>query len=363
MKVKKYRKAKNIIEKRRQKEAKKTKRRNRRQIVLKTVLTLAASAFPIGAKLWLGRKKLTLLTLLWLASLRGNGYNFGGNSSKKQIQTSKQEVHRLHRQFQQLPALQSQIKNQEYKLEEASTKLKEKEIWGEKISVEYSMLENDIDRLTEKLVDTKNEQSELNKKCGEKDQKINNLENKINELELESTKDNLVRNSYTKTVKEKEKIFKELIELSKKKLEILQESSKKLEIELHDKNLEVYRLKYSLDQKIEEFKNYQKVIEKLTSYLELAQTNLQEKTDQLNQNRFEIYSLNTQAKKDLESIEELQEKLTAKEKEFSQFEEELAEVRQELKSLTANLEKKDQLKWVFYAVNQILNYKVFKRFK
>ena len=113
MEIKKYRRAKEIVKKRKDKKAKKIERGNRRQMIFKTILTSVGSAFPFGAKLWLGRKTLTLLTLIWLASIFGRRYNFGGNSSKKEIQRSKQEIHRLHRHFQQLPAFQSQIKNQE----------------------------------------------------------------------------------------------------------------------------------------------------------------------------------------------------------------------------------------------------------
>ena len=60
------------------------------------------------------------------------------------------------------------------------------------------MLENDLERLIQTLGDKKKEQSELNKQCLEKNQKIGNLENKINDLELRSTENNLIMINYTK---------------------------------------------------------------------------------------------------------------------------------------------------------------------
>jgi chromosome segregation ATPase len=369
VKLRSYRRSKKIIKRRKEKDAKRIKGQKYRQRILETILIVAKSAFPIGTKLWLGRKRLTLFTLIWLVSTFGRGYNFGVNSSKNQIQRSKQEIeiNRLQRDFQQLPALQSQIKNQEDQLEKAFNKMEEKEVWGEKLLVEYSMLETDLERLTETLEDIKTEQNNLNFK---KDQKINNLKNQINDVELESIKNNLVDSSNTKSLKKKEKKLKQLVEINKKKLGIIQKDNKKLEKELNDKSLEIYKLKYSFDQKVDELNHSQKKIENLTakienltSNIELTKMNSQEKTEQLNQNRFEIDNLNHLRKKDLELIEELQQKLIQQKKDFSQFEEELAEVRQELKSLTIDLEKKGQMRWVLYAVDQILSYKVFKRFK
>jgi chromosome segregation ATPase len=343
MKINYYRKLKKAIEKQKRKETKNSQR------ILKAILTFSISGFSIVTKLWLGKKRLTLLTLLWLTSLFG--YNSGENSSRKQIKISQQEIHQLKSHLEELPDLKYKIKNQGDQLQEMATELEEKKIWGEEFRAESSILEDNLEKLNQKLTDTKTKESDLSKKHLQKDQEITSMKNKISELKLKAKKDNITIHSSKKTVEKSEKSLKE-------KLKTTQEASKELEKKLQNKNLEMHRLEYSFDQKIKELNNSQNKIDSL----ELTQTNLQEKTGELNQSRFEIESLNTQAKKDFELIKELQEKLKEKEKNFSQFEQELAEIHQELKSLTETVGKKGQIKWAFYvnAIEHILSYKVFK---
>ena len=193
------------------------------------------------------RKKLTLFTLMWIASWLG--YSAGNNSNNNSGNNSmKKEINRLQKPV------------QEFRLK-------------------LFTLENDLERAYKKLA--------------KKDEKIESLEKKIRELDLQSTKDNLVLKSYKKDLK------REL-----------------------------------------------------------------ETTDQMIQKDLEFFQI--QANKDHQLIEELQEQLKKKEKEFLQYTEELVEIREKLKSLAEKLqsfESNRQLQRVLFVLDRILSSKILRPIK
>jgi chromosome segregation ATPase len=309
--IRSYRRRRKFVQKQRRKEAGRTKPKKRRQ----SILALIPMASYIGTNIWLGKKKLTLFTVIWLASMFG--YNFSTHSSKKQTQIYQQEINRLHKYSEELPELISRVLTQEIELQESAKKLQETEDLGKEFRVQSSTLKEDLEKVNQKLLHkNKKEEVKLTKILTRKDQKLDNLEQRIRELTFESAKDNLAIKNYKKDIKSSEDKFRQGLETVQKANEESKDSKKQFEITK-------FRLKLvedTLNQKLEQL--------------------IQEEADVKNSKIREITAL--------ELVEDLEEKLKEKETELLDSTKQILELGKKCKNLQEELEdiKKEQ-KWLW----------------
>lgn len=328
-KIKSYRCPKKILLLRRRKGKK------RRQ----KILDLTTRAFSVVTSIWFLQKKLTLLTLIWFMSILG--YNAGNNVAKEHIRTSKEEIHRLKENLQELPQLRSRNQKQEVQLKKITIELKEKEAWGENFRAKSLILQDDLDNTKQKFEQTK---KQLDKTLAKKDESLQSLRKKIHQFELQSKKDNLSIESYKNQLKQESEKLNEFLQIT----QIFQHKNYH---NLNNKKLEISKLSDSLDIKINELENSQKELEKTKSDLEFHKNLLKEQKEHSNKQELEIKTLKLQIKQDTQFTQKLEEKLKINMQEFLQ-------VRQELKQLAEKLkrfESKGQIQWIFFTLEKIIN--------
>lgn len=203
---------------------------------------------------WVWKKKLTLFTLIWFTSILS--HSFGNNSSKDQIRSSQAQIHRLQEDLEKLPELNLLIQTQKVQLREMRNEIENKKVVEKKFEIQNSKLENSLKQKTQKLIGIKEDQNKLSKKLDQKNQKMIGLEKKIRELDSQFAKDDLIFNTYKKS-----------IELNEKKMQH----------ELGEKKLEIFKLNYSINQRIEELDILQNKLENIIFELELMRIDLEKK--------------------------------------------------------------------------------------
>lgn len=174
------------------------------------------------------RKKLTLFTLMWMASWLG--YSAGNNAgSNNRNDTNNNSLNRLQKNLEELPM-------QEFRLK-------------------FFTLEDNLEKANQALA--------------KKNEKIESLEKRIHELDLQSTKYNLVLKSYKKDLKRELETTDQMIQKDLEFFQIqankdhqliqeLQEQLKKKEKEFLQYNKELVEIRErlkSLAEKLQSFEN------------------------------------------------------------------------------------------------------------
>lgn len=234
------------------------------------------------------------------------GYDARNSLTRHQVQTSRQEIHRLNKSLEKLPELQSHLQSNKVQFQEMETELEEKKALGEKFYTKSSILEKNLETIAQELTATKNHKNHLRQTLITRDKKIEGLEKSLRELNLESTKGGLVLGNYEREVLQKE--------------------------------LEIDKLKYALSRKTVEIASLKKNIEINNSELATLasiKNDLQEKTNQCN-------------KKELE-IETLQEQLVLRSEKWSEMNDRIVSLTNKIQ----NLETNNKIQWILSSFDQL----------
>lgn len=140
------------------------------------IIDLLQQIFTTLTQLWLVRKKLTVVTLLWIMSVLG--FNTGTNFRKDQIKSSSEEISRLHQKLEKLPELEAEKETQKKELDDVKLQLQQKITLEQNDRTIVTDLTQQLAQSKKQFLDQHQEQKKLNDLLATKKILIQKLEEK-----------------------------------------------------------------------------------------------------------------------------------------------------------------------------------------
>lgn len=267
--------------------------------IFSSTILLLSPTIPTLRNLWVWKKKLTLFSLIWLASLLSDRISI---VPRRYVRHSEEEIHILKNKLQELPELNSIIGNQILKIKKMET------------LIDY---QNQSEKKLE--IQTEKSKSNLNKKIFESAETNARLRKEIG--------------YFKKHIRVLNLGFEKDSEAARK---INEQTQAKLDQELEKKIYEISKLNSFLNVKTKQLDNCETTLEITMREFELTKINLQEKIEELIQQKIDF--------------EKYEEDLLQVRFELKQLETKLEYV-----------ENKGQLQLIFYGLEKVLKHKLFSR--